>query len=266
MLRLRVLSALVGIPIMLGAIYLGGPWYTLFLLLVANLGMKEFDALLKAKGSRFPSFFGYIGVSTLIVLLFFKEFSLVFPLIMLIFFLLFLSQLAYFDKVNFWESALLFWGIIYLGGLCGYMLLLRLMPQGIVYTYLLFIGVWSNDTFAYFIGSKWGRHKLAPDISPNKSVEGALGGAAGTVLLAVLAALMAPELINLPLLQAVFLGLGISVFAQLGDLMESALKRQFQVKDSGAMIPGHGGILDRFDSLLLAAPFVYYFFLFIKLF
>lgn len=265
MLRLRVLSALVGIPVMLGAIYLGGPWYAFLMLLVVNLGMREFDALLKAKGGSFPSLFGYLGVSALIIILFFKEFTLVFPLVMFFFVLLFLTQLIHFDKVNFWESALLFWGIIYLGGLCGYMLLLRLMPQGILYTFLLFIGVWANDTFAYFIGSKWGRHKLAPGISPQKSVEGALGGAAGTVLLAGLAVLLAPELIGLPLIQAVFLGLGIAVFAQLGDLMESALKRQFGVKDSGTIIPGHGGILDRFDSLMLTAPFVYYFFIFVNI-
>lgn len=265
MLRTRVLSALVGIPMILGAIYLGGPWYATLLLLVVNLGIREFDALLKAKGSLFPSLFGYIGVSALTVIIFFKQFTLVYPLIMLIFVLLFLTQLIQFEKVNFWESALLFWGIIYLGGLCSYMLLLRSMPQGILYTFLLFIGVWSNDTFAYFIGSKWGKHKLAPGISPNKSVEGALGGAAATILLAALAALLAPEWIGLTLIQAILLGLGISVFAQLGDLMESALKRQFEVKDSGTIIPGHGGILDRFDSLMLAAPFVYYYFTFVNL-
>ncbi len=266
MLRLRVLSALVGIPIMLGAIYLGGPWYTFFLLLVVNLGMREFDAMLKSKGSYLPAIIGYVGASALIILLFLQEFSLVFPLIMIIFTLLLLMQLALFDKVNFWESAMLFWGIIYLGGLCGYMLLLRLLPQGIVYTYLLFIAVWIHDTLAYFIGIKWGRRKLAPTISPNKSVEGSLGGAAGTVILAVAVSLQAPHLTGLTWFEAALLGLGISVFAQLGDLLESALKRKFQVKDSGALIPGHGGILDRFDSLMLAAPFVYYFFRFIELF
>ena len=266
MFRMRLLSALVGIPILLGAIFLGGPWYAALLLLVANLGMREFDALLKARGSIFPACWGHIGVTALIILLYFEAFLLVFPLVMLIFALLFLSQLAFFDKVNFWESALVFWGIIYLGGLCGYMLLLRQMPVGAIYTVLLFVGVWANDTLAYFIGVKWGRRKLAPSISPNKSVEGAVGGAAGTVLLAAAVTLLAPQFTGLKILPAVALGLGLAVFAQLGDLLESSLKRQFNVKDSGAIIPGHGGILDRFDSLMLAAPFVYYFFIFIDFF
>lgn len=261
MLHLRVISALVGMPVMLGAIYLGGPWYAFFLLLVVNLGLWEFDALLKAKGSRFPPLLGYVGVTAFIVLLFFEQYALVFPLLMVIFFALVLTQLAVFVEANFWESAMFFWGIIYLGGFVGYMLLIRLLPEGMLYTFILFVGVWINDTFAYFIGTKWGRHKLAPEISPKKSVEGALGGVAVTLCSAMAVAVLAPAVIGLPVWLAAILGLGIAVFAQLGDLLESSLKRQFQVHESGRLIPGHGGILDRLDSLLLAAPFVYYFFM-----
>jgi len=266
MLHLRIISALVGIPVMLGAIYLGGPWYVFFLLLVVNLGLWEFALMLKAKGSRYPVFFGYIGVTALIILLFFERFDLIYFFIMLIFITLIMVQLAFFDEENFWASAMHFWGIIYLGGLVGFMLLLRLLPEGMLYTLILFIGVWVNDTFAYFIGSRWGRRKLAPEISPNKSVEGALGGVAGTFFSTIALAMLAPDIIGIPVWMAAILGLGIAVFAQLGDLLESSLKRQFQVKESGKLIPGHGGILDRLDSLVLAAPFVYYFYLFKEFF
>ncbi|MEW5783860.1 MAG: phosphatidate cytidylyltransferase [Bacillota bacterium] len=265
MLRLRILSALVGIPLVLGVVYLGGPWYAVFLLITANLGMREYGALLKAKGSRMPPGIGYCGVTALIVLLYYQQLQWVFPLIMLLFILLFAAVLLYFERVNFWESALFLWGIIYLGGLCGFLLLLRLFPAGAFYTVLLLIGVWSNDTFAYFIGSKWGRHKLAPAISPHKSVEGSLAGIGGTLLLAAAAAWFFPGQFPLPLGQALILAAGIAVFAQLGDLMESALKRHFQVKDSGNLIPGHGGVLDRIDSVMLTAPFVYTFFYLIEL-
>lgn len=264
MLRLRVLSALVGIPIILGAVYLGGAWYALFLLLVANLGIYEYTRLIRSRGFGLPAWPGYFGASSIIVLLFLQQQVLLFHMFMLIMVLLFTAVLVYFEKINFWESAVIFWGIIYLGGLLGFMLLLRMLPQGAVYTYMLLIGVWLNDTFAYFVGIKWGRHKLAPRISPQKSVEGSLAGISGTVLIALLAAWFLPGVIPLPVWKAVLFGFGTAVFAQLGDLMESALKRQFQVKDTGQLIPGHGGIMDRFDSLMLAAPFVYAFFMVVR--
>ena len=261
MLRLRVLSALIGIPIILGAVYLGGPWYALLLLLVVNLGIYEFTRMLRAKGYRLPSFLGYLGVTAIILMIFLEQLLLIFPVVMLVFVILFVAVLIHFDKIDFWESALIFWGIIYLGGLCGFMLLLRQLTEGALYTYLLLFGVWLNDSFAYFIGLKWGRRRLAPGISPKKSVEGALAGIAGTVLVALLVAALAPRWLPMPPAKAALLAVGIAIFAQIGDLLESAMKRQFQVKDSGQLIPGHGGIMDRFDSLMLAAPFVYYFFI-----
>jgi len=141
------------------------------------------------------------------------------------------------------------------------MILLRVHPQGLLYTYILLIGVWVHDTLAYFVGSKWGLNKLAPEISPNKSVEGSIAGILGTVILFLSFSILYPDLMPIGPFLSILLGLGLSVFSQLGDLMESSMKRQLKVKDSGSLIPGHGGILDRFDSLMLATPFVYYFIL-----
>jgi phosphatidate cytidylyltransferase len=262
MLRLRVLSALVGIPIILVAVRLGGLWYALFLLVVASLGVYEYTRMLKAAGFRLPVWPGYAGAGAMIVLVYLEQQALLFHLIMLILVVLFMAMLFNFEKINFWESAQFFWGIIYLGGLLGFMLLVRLLPQGELYTYALLAGVWLHDTLAYFIGIKWGRRRLAPRISPKKSVEGSLAGIIGTVGAALLIARFLPGWLPLAPWKAGLLAFGLAVFAQLGDLMESALKRQFQVKDTGQLIPGHGGIMDRFDSLMLAAPFVY---LFVKL-
>lgn len=264
MLYLRVLSALVGIPIVIGAVYMGGPWYAILLMLVANLGIFEYLSMLKAKGYKVPFAIGFIGVSLFLAAVYLDLSSFIYPIIMLIFSILFVHSLFGMGRQSIAESAILLWGIIYLGGLCGYMLTLRMMPEGAVYTYMLLIGVWVHDTAAYFIGRRWGIHKFAPAISPNKSVEGSAAGVLSTVIIAFSIAILAPGFLPVNPGQAILFGLGIAVFSQLGDLLESAMKRQLEVKDSGSLIPGHGGILDRFDSLLFTAPFVYYFFLLVN--
>ena len=179
--------------------------------------------------------------------------------------LLFAGLLPDPEAVDLKESALVLWGIIYLGGLGSYLILLRALPGGAVLTYTFLAGVWTNDTLAYCIGVRWGRHKLAPRISPNKSVEGFLAGLIGTPLAAAAAACLLPGgLAGLDPGRAALLGALIALCATAGDFLESALKRQAGVKDTGRLIPGHGGILDRFDSLLVTAPFVYYIFLWFR--
>lgn len=258
MLYLRILSALIGIPVIIGAVYFGGPWYAMLILLIVNLGIYEYNKILKAGNYYVPLVVNYLGVTLFIVVIFFEKYALILPLVMFLFFVLFTFTLLNMETINITDSALALWGIIYLGGLCGYLLMLRMLPDGAFFTYILLAGVWLNDTLAYFIGVKWGSRLFAPQISPKKSLEGSLAGISGTVLIFFSGAILLPNVVPLSPVQAILLALGITVFAQLGDLMESALKRQLQVKDSGGIIPGHGGILDRFDSMMLAAPFVYY--------
>lgn len=260
MLYLRILSALIGIPIVLGAVYLGGPWYGVLLLLVVNLGTFEYGTLLKIRGYKIPLVFCFPAVSLILTAIYFNRSDYIYPLLMVSFFIFFMHAILTMERESITEAALALWGIIYLGGLAGYMLLLRMLPEGALYTFMLLIGVWVHDSAAYFVGVKWGIRKFAPLISPNKSVEGSVAGILSSVALFFSAAILLPELVPFNPGQALSFGLGIAVFAQLGDLFESSLKRQLEVKDSGNLIPGHGGILDRFDSLLLTAPFVYYFF------
>ena len=115
----------------------------------------------------------------------------------------------------------------------------------------------TGDSAAYYVGSSWGKRKLYPEVSPKKSIEGALGGLAGSLAGAVVFKLL--WFPDLPLIHCLVVALFAAVLAQLGDLFESLLKRSFGVKDSGMIIPGHGGILDRLDSILFAAPVLYYY-------
>ncbi len=147
-------------------------------------------------------------------------------------------------------------GVLYIFLFLSYLIILYTGPNGKAWIFFVLIVLWCSDTGAYAVGRTIGRHKLSPLVSPNKTVEGAVGGA-GCGLAAALILNMA-LLTTLSLGQAAALGLVISLAGQVGDLCESALKRHFGCKDSGGMLPGHGGMLDRLDSLLFAAPLLWY--------
>lgn len=150
------------------------------------------------------------------------------------------------------EAAFRLSGFLYVPLLLGHMILLRNEPHGTSWIFLLLVIVMCGDTGAYYVGSTLGRHKLYPVVSPNKSVEGSLGGVAGSLVGALIASrTFFPEL---TLADCVGTALLLGILGQLGDLFESLLKRSCGVKDSGTIIPGHGGILDRLDSILFAAP------------
>ncbi len=191
-------------------------------------------------------------------LLFFHQERLLFPLFtgtLLIFSLLFLFRLAKITEVHHHLGWIIL-GLVYLPFLLGHLIPLRLLSDGQQWIFLTLIAIMGCDTCAYFIGSKIGKHKLYPAVSPNKSIEGAVGGLVGSVLGVLLAKISFLPVIGI--FEVVLIGLLLGVMGQLGDLFESLLKRACQVKDSGSMIPGHGGILDRLDSLLFAFPIIYY--------
>jgi phosphatidate cytidylyltransferase len=146
-------------------------------------------------------------------------------------------------------------GALYVGWLGAYFLLVRALPNGLIWTTLALVTAWATDTGAYLAGTRLGRHKFFPNISPKKTWEGAIGGwiAAPLTLLAL------GWLFSMPPVHCAILGFLIGISATLGDLAESLLKRQTGVKDSSNIIPGHGGILDRLDSLLFTAVVTYYY-------
>jgi phosphatidate cytidylyltransferase len=154
--------------------------------------------------------------------------------------------------------AITLFGIMYVSWLLSHLVFLRgLVPNGTRLVFYLLLVVWAGDTGAYYIGSTLGRHKLAPVISPKKSIEGAVGGLAASMLASAVAKWTFLPLLNYA--DVVALGLGLAVIAQIGDLCESLLKRAVNVKDSGAILPGHGGLLDRLDGVMFAAPVLYYY-------
>lgn len=149
-------------------------------------------------------------------------------------------------------------GILYVGWLLGHLVALRGLDDGRNWVFFILFVTWASDTFAFFVGRKFGRHKLAPSISPGKTWEGAVGGVGAAVIMSIL--FFAPTPFRLPLIswQIIPLAVLVSIFGQLGDLVESLLKRNMGVKDSGSLMPGHGGVLDRIDSLVFASVVVYY--------
>jgi phosphatidate cytidylyltransferase len=159
-------------------------------------------------------------------------------------------------KTRLLDSAVLAFGVFYIAWLLGHLIAIRQLEDGASLIFFLFLVTWANDTAAYYVGRTWGRHLLAPIISPNKTWEGAVGGMVGSIAAALIC--HAWFLPSLTVMQAFGVSLLLGIAGPLGDLCESVLKRSAGVKDSGALIPGHGGVLDRVDSLIFTTPAFYY--------
>ncbi|HHP50907.1 MAG TPA: phosphatidate cytidylyltransferase [Moorella mulderi] len=256
----RFLVALAGIPIILLVAYLGS-WYLLaFLLILVSVALHEFFNLCLYCRLRPLSGIGLAAALLTLIFVFFHQ-SLptwFFPLLLAALFLLFL---ALFPMYSMADVAITFLGICYIGGFLSHLLMLRFLPGGaslLIFTFLL---TWAYDTGAFFSGRFWGRTHPWLHLSPRKTWAGVVGG--GLLTLGV-AAVLGPHFLNaVSLGQLLVLGGVAAIAAQCGDLVISALKRQAGVKDTGNILPGHGGILDRFDSLLLVAPVLYYYLAFI---
>lgn len=153
-----------------------------------------------------------------------------------------------------------FFGMVYVGVMLSYIYQTRVLPGGAFLVWLIFLCSWGCDTCAYCVGVLIGKHKMAPVLSPKKSIEGAVGGVLGAALLGAIYAAATgaynPNPAHTPLIYAIICGVGALV-SMVGDLAASAIKRQENIKDYGTLIPGHGGILDRFDSVIFTAPVIY---------
>ena len=155
------------------------------------------------------------------------------------------------------DGAMTLFGVLYLGLTLGPLSMTRLLPQGEWLIFFLLLVTWASDTGAYYVGTLYGRHRLAPTISPKKSYEGLVGGVIGATIAAyIIRWWFLPELSGLDCL---VLGSLLTITGLWGDLTESAMKRSVGIKDSGGILPGHGGMLDRLDSLLFTAPAFYYY-------
>lgn len=207
---------------------------------------------------------GYVGYGTVLFyygLLWFHGEK--YMMLMSIAFLMLLMSIYVFTfpKYQTDQVTVAFFGVFYVAVMLSYLYQVRCMPDGKYLVWLVFFGSWGCDTCAYCTGMLIGRHKLAPVLSPKKSIEGAVGGTAGAAVLGFLYAVVFGssmlEVSNPQLACALACAIA-AVISQIGDLAASAIKRNHQVKDYGHLIPGHGGILDRFDSMLFTAPAIYF--------
>jgi phosphatidate cytidylyltransferase len=256
----RILTAAIVLPLLVVFVLLAPRW-AFFLLVcgVTGLALRELYDMSLPCGRHWESMLAIAAGVLLVVPIALEKYSVFLGGLMgIVFFFgcLFLWRFGTMERVA-GELALLLFGFFYLTIPLGHLALLRDLPQGPRWILLVLLLVMSSDTAAYFSGTFCGRHKLYPPVSPNKSVEGAFGGLIGSLAAAWLAGTTFMSWV--PMFQLLLLGLAAGVVAELGDLLESLLKRSFGVKDSGAIIPGHGGILDRLDSLLFAFPLTYYF-------
>lgn len=253
----RVITALWGVPLITLLVWLGGWWFLFLILVVAFLGGIEFYRMATQAGERPLSVMGLLWM-VLFVINARSQYAFTVPLLTSAVVLSLIGALLRHSK----ERAFTAWawtlgGILYIGWMLSHYVGLRELSYGKEWVSLAVFSTFACDIFAFFAGKAWGKHHLAPAISPGKTWEGALAG-----FLAALGAtwgLNSALNLSLGYTQIIVLGSLIGIFAQLGDLSESLLKRSTGVKDSGTLLPGHGGVLDRIDSLIFSGVVVYYY-------
>ena len=256
MLLPRVLTALVGIPLLLYLVHAGGAAFSVFVVGVAALCCYEYALVLRL-GGRPVQFTTTVVVGAALA----ACAALAAPLgLTLTLGVALIALVEMFSEVHSLDrAALTLFGALFAGWMPAHLALIRdLRPHGEAFLFMTFVSVWCMDTAAYAVGRSLGRRPLAPALSPRKTWEGAAGGfAAALGACALFSRLVLKDALPLPWALAV--GALIGVSGQLSDLAESMVKRDAGIKDSGALLPGHGGVYDRFDSFILCAPAVYYF-------
>ena len=271
MLKNRIVTSAWAIPLLGVIIWFGEPYFTILIAIVGLLAAMEFYRLTKGLKAQPLTIFGVIWTILLIVirnptihswLASHIDVELLIPTIitfgMAVSLILLLTRKTKLGAFTDW--AWTFAGILYIGLLLSYLVTLRGLDNGRSWVFLAIFATFGSDSAAYFVGKAIGKRKLAPDISPKKTWEGAIGGLVGAMAVSLLFLLPTPVQLTAYLnwWQIIIVGLLISVFGQLGDLVESLLKRNTGVKDSGNIFPGHGGMLDRMDSIVFAGVVVYY--------
>lgn len=255
----RIMTSVIGIPLVIAIIVIGNPWLQYVIMGVSLIAMYEIYHVIK-KSHKPIVLLGYVAV-----IMHYLAFDFVIAHYYIYITLVTMSALTIlviqYPKYSITDVALTLFPILYVSLLFSFIILLRDVEDGHFWVWLIAISAWGCDTFAYFTGKAIGKHKLAPQLSPKKTIEGSIGGVIGagvigylyTEIFAYYNALIIREQIIWVVI-AVMLG---ALISQVGDLAASAIKRYFNQKDYGYILPGHGGILDRFDSFLFVAPVIY---------
>lgn len=262
MFKTRAVSAVFIVLILGTVLYFGGIVLALFLLGISLIAFFELMRVMgiHVKGNKLTALeiCGYIFVVTLYVLEYLPlgvDYTGVW-LILTFIVLLGIYVLA-FPRYDAKQVAGTFFSIVYAPLMLSFIYRIREMQDGLILVLLVFIASWISDTFAYLTGMLLGKHKLAPKLSPKKSIEGSVGGIVGAALVGALYGFLFFKSVDMILGCALIGGVG-SIVSQIGDLAASGIKRNFDIKDYGNLIPGHGGIMDRFDSVIVTAPMIYF--------
>ena len=266
MFKTRAISSVLLVIIIAAVLLLGGPVLYIFTLLIAMKAFFELTKAMKVRGEQekvcLVEIFGAFGVLGYYAVVFFAN-TLVYLMLSLTLAIVAILIVYVFSFPKYHANQIMagIFSFIYAPIMLSYLYLTRNLENGIYIVWLIFISSWICDTSAYLVGMAIGKHKLAPILSPKKSIEGAVGGVAGSALVGFLYGLVLEKvglhnsdtLWVFPLISAIG-----AVLSQIGDLTASAIKRNFDLKDYGRIIPGHGGIMDRFDSVVFTAPMIYY--------
>lgn len=256
MFKTRLISGIVLVVIALATI-ISGSWILFFTLLAVSLiGMRELYKVMKVSDEHVTvlELVGYLG-AVLYYIAMKADFGNYGTMAIIISMILILFVYVFgYPKYHAEQVMAAFFGVVYVAVMLSFIYLTRSLPDGKFLVWLIFLCSWGCDTCAYCVGMLIGKHKMAPVLSPKKSIEGAIGGVAGAALLGVIyAAATQGKMAEYALICAVG-----ALISMVGDLAASAIKRNQNIKDYGKLIPGHGGILDRFDSVIITAPVIYY--------
>ncbi len=266
----RIIVSLIAIPLILAACFYGKIPFLIFVLGIGLISFWEFSELTKNKNANVNIILGFLAVATIIINSYYLFTNTTIILIVSVVLLL-LTELFRNKESAIINVGTTLLGIIYLGLLASSILLIReffnkseiLYSEGGYLIISIMVSIWVCDSAAFFIGSAIGKHKLFPRVSPNKSWEGAVAGFVFAIAGMVISKFFILNYLSWQ--DIIVFGIIVGTIGQLGDLVESLIKRDAKVKDSSSIIPGHGGIFDRFDSLLLTAPVVYlYLFFFVS--
>ena len=263
MFRTRLISGIVLVIIALAVIITGGPVLAAVLTGISVIGLNELYRAVgvEDKGLSPLAVVGYLGCIVYYMIVFFGQSAYTMTVLTALLIMMMAVYVFTYPRYRTDQVTGAFFGIVYVAVMLSCIYELRSMPDGQYLVWLIFFASWGCDTCAYCVGMLIGKHKMSPKLSPKKSVEGAGGGVVGAALLGVIYAFAVGNRMgsqaNYVLTFAVICAVG-ALISMVGDLAASAIKRNHGIKDYGKLIPGHGGILDRFDSVIFIAPVIYY--------
>ena len=260
---MRILSSAIGLIILFAILLTDKPILYFATAVVGVMGLKEFYDAMKQKSNPLSKTGLIFGAVYILLIEKFNLYEGNFVILLLIMFLaVFIVIIINHKEHNITDASITITGFFYVCVLLSYVPLVRNLPDGQFYVWLIFIVAWGSDTGAYLVGLTLGKAKLCPDISPKKTIAGAVGGLLFSIIFVLIYMSILIKYydmnINNHIGMALLIGTLGSIISQIGDLVASVIKRYTEIKDFGEIMPGHGGILDRFDSILFVAPFIYY--------